>query len=342
MRLSSNSLNPNYPDQDRVTVEEFVINHCEQDRNPYEYCYRGICYDRLKQYALALADFDRAIALKPEEALFYHVRGHTHQQLGNFQQALSDYELVTQIRPLRASVYDDRAEIYRIMGNYDRAIEECTQAISLNPQFVEAYFRRGITYAELGKLENALVDLDHVIELDPQHVHAYIQRGWIYFRLGNYTLAIRNCRDVQSFAGAASTIDHPVAFCSNYLLGIINSLSGLEYYAIEYFTRSIEISPDYVAARYHRGIIYYQLGDISQAMTDFEAARTIQNRVIEKSIDRDETSFYAEGLALYYLGELESAHRMLNLAAFTAKQFNNHSFHQKIILLLEKLYLGLV
>ena len=234
------------------------------------------------------------------------------------------------------------------MGNYDRSIAECTQAISLNPQFVEAYLKRGITYAELGELEHALADFDSVVELDPQYLDAYIQQAWIYFRMGNYPLAIRNCRDVQDFIDPDSTltvadpIENNLSFCSNYLLGIINALSELEYYSIEYFTKSIEISPDHFSARYHRGILYYQLGDIARSTIDFEVARKIQNRTLEKSLDRDETGFYAEGLALYYLGQLEAARRMLNLAAFCAKQLNNHLFHQKIILLIDKLYLGAV
>ena len=41
----------------------------------------------------ALADFDRAIALKPQEALFHHARGRTYQQLGNFPAALADLDL---------------------------------------------------------------------------------------------------------------------------------------------------------------------------------------------------------------------------------------------------------
>ena len=280
--------------------------------------------------------------------MLYHARGHTHQQLGNLQQALSDYDLAIQLQPLRASVYDDRAEIYQMMGNYNRSIVECTQAISLNPQFLEAYLRRGITYAELGELENALADFDRAIELDPQYLDAYIQQAWIYFRMGNYALAICNCRDVQAYIDTSTTltaadpIKNTISFGSNYLLGILNALSGLEHYSIEYFTKSIEISPNHFSARYHRGILYYQLGDITRSTIDFEAARKIQNCTLEKSLDRDETGFYAEGLALYYLGQLEAARRMLNLAAFCAKQLNNHLFYQKIIMLIDKLYLGAV
>ncbi len=303
-------------------------------KDPHGYCYRGICYEQLKEHPRALADFNKALELNPGEPVFHHARGCTYHQLGNFSAALADYNLTIQALPLLAKVYDDRAEIYRLQGNYSDAITDCTQSILLNPDRIDAYFRRGIIHAELGDLDLALADYDRIILIlpgrgyanDPYHARTYIQRSWIYFRQGKYSQATQDCESIMS-------IDR-FCFWANYLLGVINIRTGLRHRAIANFTRAIEISPHYVSARYHRGVAYYELDNITEAMTDFTEAISIQNRSLEKLIDRDETGFYAEGLALYYTGQIESAITTLKLALLVARRFSNYSFQEQILQLL--------
>jgi tetratricopeptide (TPR) repeat protein len=308
--------------------------------DPNGYCYRGICYERLDKFAQGLADFDRAISLQPNQPVIYHARGRTQQRLGDLKAALADFDLAidysskasNQIDPQLAAIYDDRAEIHRCSGNYLEALEDGDRAIKLNPRFADAYFRRGLTYAELGDLELSMLDYSSAIDINPQHVNAYIQRSWIYFRQNEHQLAKVDCQAVKSFTKSC--------FWSNYMLGVIDSLYGSRHEAIASFSKAIEISPNYVSARYHRGILYHELGNIPKAMVDFKGAQSIQLHGLERLIDRDETGFYAEGLALYYLGKPEAARTVLILGGLSAKRFNNPSFYQFILFNLDLLGLA--
>ncbi len=291
-------------------------------QDPNGYCYRGICYERLDQLSEALVDFNRAISLQLNQSVFHHARGRTRQKLGDLKGALADFNVTIEQKP-RAAVYDDRAEVHRCLGNHQAALSDCDRAIELSPKFVDAYFRRGLTYTEMGNLDSALINYNSTIDLDLQHVNAYIQRSWIYFRKKDYPRAKQDCQAVKAF--------NQSCFWSNYVLGVVNNFSGLKNNAINNFSKAIEISPNYVSARYHRGVIYHELGDIPKAMADFEQARSIQDRGLERLVDRDETGFYAEGLALYYLGQPEAARTILILGALAAKRFNNPSFNQLIL-----------
>jgi tetratricopeptide (TPR) repeat protein len=297
-------------------------------QDPNGYCYRGICYERLGQFPHALADLDIAIKLQANQPVFHHARGRTRQRLGDLKGALADFNVTIDRKP-RAAVYDDRSEIHRCLGNHLEALQDCDRAIELNPRFIEAYFRRGLTYAELGDLELALANYNSTIDLDPHHVNAWIQRSWIYFREKDYPRAKLDCQAVNAFDSSC--------FWSNYMLGVVNSLSGLKNNAIGNFSKAIEILPNYVSARYHRGIVYHELGNIPKAMADFQQARSIQDRGLERLVDRDETGFYAEGLALYHLGQPEAARTVLLLGALSAKRFNNPHFHQLILANIEEL-----
>ncbi len=290
-------------------------------QDPNGYCYRGICHERLEQLPQALADLDKAIAIQSGQPVFHHARGRTRQKLGDFAGALADFDLTIARKP-QAIVYDDRSETHRCLGDCTAALADAERAIALNPKFVNAYFRRGLIYTELGNLDGALTNYSAAIELDSEHPNALIQRSWTYFRQHEYPRTKRDCR-------AVNAIDK-FCFWANYLIGVVDSLSGLHHSAIKNFSRAIELAPNYVSARYHRGIVYHELGERTKAMADFEHARSIQDRGLERLVDRDETGFYAEGLALYHLGQSESARTVLILGALSAKRFNNPSFHQLI------------
>jgi tetratricopeptide (TPR) repeat protein len=181
---------------------------------------------------------------------------------------------------------------------------------------------------ELGDSARALADFNRMISLDPNHVKTYIQRSWIYFRQGNDELAIADCETIQRYDKSC--------FDAAYLLGVIYSCSGLKAQAIVDFTHAIELAPHRAAPRYQRGIIYYKLNHLNEAMNDFTQARLLQERSGELSIEQNETELYAEGVSLYYLGQLYSARTKLNLAMLAAKQFNHPRFHDLISIFMDK------
>ena len=51
---------------------------------------RGIAKDELKQHKEAIADFDKAIELKPEDAQAYYNRGLAYRELGKKKEADAD------------------------------------------------------------------------------------------------------------------------------------------------------------------------------------------------------------------------------------------------------------
>ena len=318
-----------------VKIENYQVALSSLDRHikdfpqdPNGYCYRGICYERLERLPQALIDLDKAIAIQSGQPVFHHARGRTRHKLGDFAGALADFDITIDRKP-QATVYDDRAETHRCLGNCTAALADDDRAIALNPRFINAYFRRGLIYTELGNLDRALISYSMAIELDSQHTNALIQRSWTYFRQYEYQRTKRDCQSVNA-------IDK-FCFWANYLIGVVDSLSGLHHSAIKNFSRAIELAPNYVSARYHRGIVYHALGDLPKAMSDFEHARSVQDRGLERMVDRDETGFYAEGLALYHMGQSEAARTVLILGALSAKRFNNPSFHQLLQSKIEEL-----
>jgi tetratricopeptide (TPR) repeat protein len=295
----------------------------------YAYYYSGICHERLENLTQALTDLDRAINLKPDFAILLRRRGRIKQKLGDFTGAMTDYDQAIELDPHMAQAYANRADIYMSRGDYSRALMNCNQAILLDSQLVHAHYQRGVINTEVGNLHAALADYHRLIQIDPQDLNAYIQRGWIYFRHGEYAAVTKDCEQIL----AADRNSVP----ANYLLGVVQSLSGFKQEAIYSFTKVMDTQPSFVCALYHRGLLHYDLKNEAKAMSDFDLAQEIQTQCMESTVNRDETGLYAEGLALYYMGQIDTARVILHQAALVAEKLKSAVFHQQIMFTIEAL-----
>jgi tetratricopeptide (TPR) repeat protein len=295
----------------------------------YGYYYRGICYERLGSFSQALIDLNRSIELKDDLAILYRRRGRIRQQLGDFTGAMSDYDRAISLDPYIAQAYSNRADIYISKGDYPRALVQCNQAIHLNPKLVNAHYQRGIINTEVGNLHAALADYHRLIQIDPLDLKAYIQRSWIYFRHGEYPAVMSDCEYVL-------TVDRS-SVPANYLMGVVQSLSGFKQEAIFSFTKVMDYQPSFICALYHRGLLQYDLKNESKAMNDFNLAQEIQSQGLNATVARDETGLYAEGLALYHMGQPETARVILRQSALLAQKLKSAVFYRQIIFTIEAL-----
>ena len=61
------------------------------------YYNRGVVYVNQKKWELALADFNKAIAINPDFSQFYYNRGIIYYQLGDKQKAIENFKQSAQL-----------------------------------------------------------------------------------------------------------------------------------------------------------------------------------------------------------------------------------------------------
>jgi tetratricopeptide (TPR) repeat protein len=116
----------------------------------------------------AIADYSKAIELKPNDALGYYNRGVARNAKGDRDGAIADYDKAIELNPKHAEAYYNRGNAKRDKTNgLDSAVMDFSKAIQLKPSFPEAYNNRGRTRALKGDVDEAVADFTKAIALNP-------------------------------------------------------------------------------------------------------------------------------------------------------------------------------
>ena len=85
----------------------------------------------LDKYKEALADYDRAIELNPDDAVAYSNRGIAKSELGQYEAAFTDYDAAIRLNPDSAEAYYNRGNAKAVLDQREAAQQDFTTARDL-------------------------------------------------------------------------------------------------------------------------------------------------------------------------------------------------------------------
>lgn len=165
---------------------------------------------------LALATYDRALALRPDHADVLNNRGNTLLALDRLHDALDSYGRALAQRKNYPEAHSNRGSVLERLNRLDEALESYDSALALRPDFVEALYNRGNTLKALKRFKDALDSYDRAIALQPQHADAYNNRGQVLKELMRYDDALKSYD-----AAIAVQPKHVMAHCNAAALRLL-------------------------------------------------------------------------------------------------------------------------
>ena len=236
----------------------------------------GAAYWKLGQLPKALAAFEAAIELDPEEtsalvaaseiALWAgdHEKHRKYSRMAHhFGAEYGTDKIMEFLREFRQEELDNDGGAFE----HDRKIAVMDAVIRLSPDDDYAHATRGLAHFAKGNDDLAIADYDATLRLRPEDLFAYRFRGDAYLAKGDYDQAIAD------FTSSLKTSPHDeIAYRSRGKAHLFKEQFEL---ALADFEAAVRADPNSGVATYARGLTRQLLGDDDGAEKDFQRAREL-------------------------------------------------------------------
>jgi Flp pilus assembly protein TadD len=99
---------------------------------------RGNEYEKRGHHELALADYNRALEIRPDFAIVYINRGNVRQKMGEYEKALQDYNMAIELKPHSDMAYNNRGFHKMLMGDLEGSESDIRAALAISPNSIYA------------------------------------------------------------------------------------------------------------------------------------------------------------------------------------------------------------
>jgi Flp pilus assembly protein TadD len=141
--------------------------------------FRGICYERSKQWPKAEADFKKALELNPDQPLVLNYLGYSWVDQGlNLEEAFKMLRRAVELRPNDGYIVDSLGWAHFKLGQYDKATETLEKAINLKPADPILNDHLGDAYWRVNRRIEAHFQWNHARDMgpDPEDLPAILKK----------------------------------------------------------------------------------------------------------------------------------------------------------------------
>jgi tetratricopeptide (TPR) repeat protein len=131
--------------------------------------FRGICYERSKQWAKAEVDFKKALELWPDQPHVLNYLGYSWIDQGvHLDEGMSMIKRSVEQRPDDGYIVDSLGWAYYRLGNYDEAVKNLERAVELKPVDPTINDHLGDVYWKVDRPLEAKFQWSHARDLKPE------------------------------------------------------------------------------------------------------------------------------------------------------------------------------
>ena len=130
--------------------------------------FRGICYERSKQWPKAEADLKKALELFPDQPLVLNYLGYSWVDQGvNLDEGMRMIRRAVEQRPDDGYIVDSLGWANFRIGNYEDAVKDLDRAVELKPDNSTINDHLGDAYWRVGRVLEAHFQWSHAKDLNP-------------------------------------------------------------------------------------------------------------------------------------------------------------------------------
>lgn len=213
----------------------------------------------------AMAEFEAALALDPENVNVHNSMGVCLGQTGDLERALSHFDTARSLDPEDPMVWYNAGLVHKLKKEDDTALEFFLKAGEIDGELFEAAFQAGKIYFEKGLTEMGEKYYRKAVSLKPENGQNYRFLGECYAALGRADDAVA--------AYKKAVIEHPNDAAALSALGCLFDEKGENPDIAMLFCRqSVDIAPENGLFHRRLGDLYVKRNELEKALVAFKKA----------------------------------------------------------------------
>jgi tetratricopeptide (TPR) repeat protein len=247
-----------------------------------DYYLRGLAEFGKQLYAAAARDFSEYHRLNPSDPAGLRFRGESYAYANQFDQAVADFSEVLRISPRDQFALALRARAYYWQKKFDQAFSDASEALEIDASTAIASEVRSWVNFDRAKYDAAIFDLNNALKAGAS-LDKLQTRGRALYATGQLDASYRDFKQAEQM--------DPKAGYTQYLLGLVSerrenvrlrrciagegdaNCSRIPDYTetVAYFSKSIDLTPNYALAYFDRARILMAQRQLDRAHADIEA-----------------------------------------------------------------------
>jgi serine/threonine protein kinase/tetratricopeptide (TPR) repeat protein len=191
-----------YARGERGCVSAPSLGALTQPRSPPRTDWEHFCLGRSLlgsgKLAQALAEFDQALLLNPQDFWASFYRGQCAYRLKHYQDAVNSFSICLALMPANAHCFYNRALARTALGETEKALLDYDRCLKLDPKLGAAALNRGVLNYNRKDYDAALADLLHALEIGADAATVHYNLALAYRAKGRQELALANLRKAMN------------------------------------------------------------------------------------------------------------------------------------------------
>jgi len=224
---------------------------------------RAVFLRSRSKFEEALEEVGQVLQQAPDDANALILQGEIFRKLDQPKEAIESFDRATKSAPQAPTPFQNRGEIYREQEKFDQAIAEFNQVLKLQPGYPLTLVHRAEAYLYSGKLKEALSDVEAVLEKQPL-IAAHRLRAEVLAKMDRLQEAIEEMERVSE--AMPQQVDLRMQLALYYLV------DKQPRKAIAAYSEVIKVDAKSFSAWRSRGDAYLNIGQHSEAVSDLQQA----------------------------------------------------------------------
>jgi len=216
-------------------------------------------YYRRREYTRAIAQYTRALELKPDYDLVVINMANAYRAMGKDEEAMLGYRRFMELDPKNAQIRYEAAQILIDSGKLEAAGEELSRALALEPKLAAARNALGVLAIKRGDLDAAQREIQASIDQKPDVRLAHFNLGLLAEQRQDYQRALAEYKE--------EIARHPTSYKAAFNLGLLYGRLGDRAAQVDAYKKAIEMNPSFAEGHLFLAKVYLDAGqNLDEAM----------------------------------------------------------------------------